>query len=144
MKTWVVVADSAVARVMAADKPGAALAEIHQMENQNSRMHERELTSDLPGRAFDSGGMGRHVMTKQVEPKKQEAIRFAKDVVSYLEAGRNSNSFEKLYVVAAPEFLGLMRDGFSDATSRMIASTIDKNLVSEKVDAIRSRLPKFL
>ena len=81
-----------------------------------SRQHEQELTSDLPGRAFDSGGQGRHAMGTEISPKEQEAITFAKMVSDYLETARVQHSYEKLVLVAAPTFLGLLRKNLTDAT----------------------------
>jgi len=144
MSIWIVVADSAKARILAAEKRNAKLVEIHDMEHGEARLHEHELTSDRSGRAFDSVGMGRHAMGNSVSPKKQEAIKFAKQVADYLESGRNNNSFDSLYVIASPEFLGHLRDHFSDALTQLVAASVDKNFVDEETDAIRAQLPDFL
>jgi len=144
MSIWVVVADSAKARVLAAEKRGAKLSEVHTLEHGEGRLREHDMTSDRPGRAFDSVGAGRHAMSSQVSPKKQEAIKFAKQVADYLESGRNSNSFDRLYVMAAPEFLGHLRDHFSDPLTQLVIASIDKNYVDEGVDVIQAQLPDFL
>jgi len=144
MNIWVVVADSARAKVLAAEKRSAKLAEIHVMEHGAARLREHELTSDRPGRSFDGVGGGRHAVGTTVGPKKQEAIRFAKEVADYLEAGRNSNRFDRLYVIASPEFLGHLRDHFSDMLTGLVAASIDKNFVNEDVDVIRAQLPDLL
>jgi len=141
---WVVVADSSRARFFTADKPNSALAEKKSLEHPESRMHEQELTSDLPGRSFDSGGQGRHAMGSAVGPKRQEAIRFAKEVTERLESERNHGGFHKLYVVAAPAFLGFLRDNFSNPMSGKVASFLDKNLVDHDAPTIRTHLPEYL
>ena len=143
-KTWVVVADSSTARILMAENPATGLAEIDCLEHPEGRLHEQELTSDLPGRAFDSGGEGRHAMGSPVEPKKQEAIKFAKLVAEYLESGRTTGSFSKLYVIAPPAFLGQLRNHFSSSLQRIVQGTIDKNLVTQDETAIRAQLPDYL
>jgi protein required for attachment to host cells len=143
-KTWVVVADSSRARILMAEKPGMGLLEIDSLEHPEGRLHEQELTSDLPGRAFDSGGQGRHVMGTSVEPKKQEAIKFAKLVADHLESGRTTGSFSRLYVIAPPAFLGQLRDHLSTSLERIVQGTIDKNLVAQDETAIRAQLPDYL
>ena len=143
-KIWVVVADSSRARIMMAEKPGMGLSEIDSLEHPEGRLHEQELTSDLPGRAFDSGGQGRHMMGTSVEPKKQEAIKFAKLVADHLESGRTTGSFSKLYVIAAPAFLGQLRDHLSASLEKTVQGTIAKNLVAEDEKTIRAQLPDYL
>ncbi|ATX81762.1 Protein required for attachment to host cells [Mariprofundus ferrinatatus] len=143
-KTWVVVADSSRARVMMAEKPGMALSEVGLLEHPEGRLHEQELTTDLPGKAFDSIGEGRHSMGSSVDPKKHEAIKFAKQVVDYLETGRNSGSFEKLYLVAPPAFLGLLREQLPAPLERLVKGSVDKNLVAHNVKNIREHLPEHL
>ena len=143
-KTWVVVADSSGARILMAEKPAAGLSEVDSLEHPEGRLHEQELTSDLPGRAFDSGGEGRHAMGSPVEPKKQEVIKFAKRVAEHLESGRAAGRFSRLYVNAPPAFLGQLRNHFSSSLERTIQGTIDKNLVSMDETAIRAQLPDYL
>jgi len=144
MNIWVVVADSAQARILAAEKSTDTLCEEAVLVHPESRLLEHELTSDQPGRVFDSTGRGRHAMGKSVDPKKQEVIIFSKQVAEYLEAGRHAHRFDKLYVLAAPAFLGHLRDHFSTPLSNTIAGSIDKNLVDRDIDEIRSHLPEFL
>jgi len=141
---WVLVADNSRAYIFFGSKPGGNLEEVTSFEHAESRMHEQKLTSDLPGRAFDSGGQGRHVMGKSVEPKRQEAIVFAKQLVNYLEAGRKRGQYGKLYVIAAPALLGLLRKQYTPALVSMIADEVDKDLTQLDAKEIRERLPAYL
>jgi protein required for attachment to host cells len=144
MGIWIVVADSAKARFFAADQRNAKLVEVDALEHQEGRLHERELTSDLPGRDSNGSGGARHAMSSQVGPKKQEAIKFAKQVADYLEAGRVANRFKSLHLMASPTFLGHVRDHLSGALSQLVASSTAKNVVDEKPEVIRSHLPDYL
>ena len=141
---FVLVADSSKARILKAKKPADPLNEVKMLEHPESRMHERELTSDLPGKAFDSGGQGRHAMGSSVEPKNQEAIRFAKEVSEYLEGVRTNGGIDKLYVVSAPSFLGRLRETFSKPMLDKISKTVNKNLVWHDAKEIRDSLPQYL
>jgi protein required for attachment to host cells len=138
--TWVVVAESSRAKLFAWDKPSAPLRELEDLTHPESRLHEQELTTDLPGRAFDSAGEGRHAMGQVVSPKQEEAVRFAKTIGDRLESGRVEGCFEKLILVAAPQFLGLLRDSLSDNTKKLVVKEINKNLVQHDAAEIRSRL----
>jgi len=144
MSVWVVVADSTKARVLMAEKPGMELSEMDVLIHPESRLHEQELTTDLPGRAFDSVGDARHAMSSSVDPKKQEMVRFAKQVADHLESGRTSGRFTKLYLIAAPAFLGHLRGNLSPSLERVVQASVDKNLVTQGVEEIRAQLPDFL
>lgn len=146
MSIWVSVADSAKAKILVAEGQGlgAVLIEHHVIDHEEGRLHEREMSSDRPGRFSDRSGQARHAVSNQVNPKKQETIRFAREVANYLEEQRNAHSIERLYVVAPPAFLGLLREHFSDELNDLVVSSIDKNIVNEDSVAIRKHLPDFL
>lgn len=76
-KIWVLVANSGNATLFTADSPTASLTELMNFDNPSARIKQMELSSDRPGRSFDSHGEGRHAMAVEVEPKEQEQIRFA-------------------------------------------------------------------
>ena len=141
---WVVVADSSRARILSAKKANGSLAEIRCLDHPEGRMHAQELTSDLPGRAFDSGGQGRHAMSNEVDPKRHELIRFAKEIAEVLESGLVEKQFGKLYLMAPPAVLGQLRSEFSPSLANALADTIDKNLTGHKIEEIRRQLPDYL
>jgi len=140
---WVLVADSSRAQLFSVARPRGTLQLLRTFDNEDARTHERELTTDLPGRTFDSHGMGRHVMEQNVEPKRQAAIAFAKRIVGHLEAGRKRGAFARLYVLAAPGFLGLLRKAYTPALACMLAAETDKDLTRLSAEEIRARLPHF-
>jgi protein required for attachment to host cells len=139
--TWILLANSSRARVCESDGPKLPLREVADFTHPESRMHEQELTSDLPGRAFDSGGEGRHAMGQSVEPKQQHAIQFAKEIADYLEAARNEAAFSRLYVIAAPAFLGLLRQHYSASLASLVTGEVDKDLTSLNLNEVEQYLP---
>ena len=141
---WVVVANSSRARVLATKKANGKLAEIRSIEHPEGRMHAQELTSDLPGKAFDSAGQGRHAMSNEIDPKKHELIVFTKEIAQMLEAGLAGKQFGKLYLLAPPAMLGLLRGEFSPALGKVLAEALDKNMVTSKPEEIRQQLPEYL
>ena len=130
-ETWVVVAESSRARIFSMKKNQSPLQEITDMTHLESRVHGQELSSDRPGRAFDSRGGGRHAMETEVDLKRQEAINFAKTIIKYIESGRTQGHFEKLILIAPPEFLGLLRKNLSESTRQQIVKEISKNIVQQ-------------
>ncbi|MBY0498948.1 MAG: host attachment protein [Nitrosomonas sp.] len=142
IKIWVLVANSGNATLFTADSPTASLTELMNFDNPSARIKQMELSSDRPGRSFDSHGEGRHAMAVEVEPKEQEQIRFAKLIVDRLEQGRVENAFERLVVVAAPAFLGLLRANFNAPLSSLLSLEIDKDYTALQPEELRTRLPE--
>lgn len=144
MSIWILAADSSRARIFAAEGAKSSLREVVDLVHPQGRWHERDFASDEPGTSFDRAGQGQHSMGQQVEPKKEEAVRFANEVCSRLDVGRQSGEFAKLYVIAAPGFLGLLRAAMNDATRKLVAAELDKNLATHRVEDIRAHLPERL
>lgn len=141
---WVVVANSSRARIFKAEKRGGPLSEIEDMVHPESRLKEQDLVSDAHGRAFDSSGEGRHAMEQKVGPKQQEAIRFAKDICRRVNAAHGAGEYRKLYVIAAPAFLGVIRGCMNGSLQGDVAGEIAKDLTEQSPQSIRDHLPEYL
>lgn len=139
----VVVADNSRARVFTIDSPSSPLHEIEAMTHSEGRLHERDMTSDLPGK-IQGGADGGHAFEGRTNLKQQQTINFAKQVADYLDDTRKTNKLSKLLIVAAPAFLGELRKQMSDETAELVIFELDKDLTRHSVDDIRAHLPKFL
>jgi len=161
MDTWVLVADSGRARIFAVDNTqkqmqgslyapsenGAlrgVLTEVLDRENPLARIPERNLTSDEPGVQKESAEQHVHAVGRNEEPKKTEAERFAREVAAELDQGLKDRRFSKMYVIAPGQFLGNLRDVFSDHVKKTVLSEMDKNLTRMSPQEIRSHLPEKL
>ena len=142
MTTWILVADNSRARFFAAEKAASPLEEIRDLLYPEARLHEGDLATDKPGRDRNPG-TGAHEFGDDSH-KQDGADRFALEVCSALESARNEGAFRKLYVVAAPHFLGLLRKHQSSSLRKMVAGEVDKNLTTQHSDAIRKHLPDLL
>ncbi len=139
-KLWVVVAESSRARIFSVVNRISPLNEIDDMVNPAARSHDRDLTSDLPGRSFDSTGHGRHSIEPSVDPKKNEVIVFARKVSERLGSARKAGQFDELILICSPEFLGLLRQNLDDVLKKHVTRTINKNLVQKDEAQIREYL----
>lgn len=143
-KMWILVADKAKARIFLAEKPLGPITELEALVHPESRLHARDLVSDAPGRTFDRSGEGRHAKEPNVDPKETEAIKFAIEIADRLEAARVRGEFDRLGLVAAPEFLGLLRERLGPETRALVEFEIDKDLMHLRPQEIRARLPERL
>ena len=140
-ETWLVVADSTRARIFAAAGGWDTLQERADWVHPLGRASERDLTSDLPGRTFDSHGQGRHAMEPRTGVKEHEAEVFAKELAAEVEAARTRNEMGRLVLIAAPTFLGLLKSELGEAAQRLVVASIHKDLVKSSLEEIREHLP---
>ncbi len=141
--TWILIADSTRARVFTADTPSSPLEEIEDFSHAVGRLHDREMTSDLPGKIKSVGGGG-HAFEQPTDPKKHEADNFARNVAQFLEDAHNANRFEQLLIVAAPSFLGLLRNNLPKQIKKLVHFELDKDLTILSAADIRQHLPQYL
>jgi len=142
-KHLVVVADQSKARIFTIDDPRGPLLAVDELEHPEAREREQVLTSDRPGRSFDSKGQGRHAMGSTVEPKKEETIRFTKQIAEYVQAAHTEGHCDQLLLVAGPPLLGFLRDKLKTLSGVKI-SEIEKNLGQYDALEIRKHLPDRL
>lgn len=138
---WVVVADEARAIVYARDSRHGPLREVFSLDNESARKKTGQLISDSGGRSFDSYGKGRHTMSSEkADPKKTLATAFAKRIAGRIAAVIHDGSCRGYALVAAPRFLGLLRDAVSIATNAEPYATVDKEVVGQDTAVIEKLL----
>lgn len=142
-KTWVVVADNSRARIFTVETPSSPLIEIDSIVHPEGRMHDRDITSDLPGRGAGSGG-SKHSYETETDAKEYENMEFARRIALFLDDSRKSDRCKNLIIVAAPGLLGNLRGELNDQTRKMVTLELDKNLSHLNPNDIRKHMPEFL
>jgi len=141
---WILAAGNAEATIYQSSGGKSELSEHKHFEHPQGRMHDRELTSDLPGRTYDSSGEGRHAMEQPLDPKKHEAMTFAKQLADYLHHACSTGACSKLYVTASPAFLGILREQYSKPVQDALAMDLNNNLVGLTAGEVRGHFPEYL
>ncbi|MBK1700532.1 host attachment protein [Thiococcus pfennigii] len=144
MPTWVLVADNSRARLFSAEKPASPLIEFRDLTSPEGRLHEGDLVTDKRGRDQNPASGTLHGLDPSTTRKQDAAERFAQQICEELDVARARAELSKLYVVAAPAFLGLLRRNQSNALRQTIAGEIDKNLTTQDPTTIRKHLPDYL
>ena len=139
---WLVVADNSRARIFTMESRKGPIDEIKSIVHTAARMHERDMTSDLPGRSSGRGGAGSHIYQDETSPKEQENINFARQLAHELDEARKKNVFNQLILVAPPEFLGKLRQQLSTQTQKLTCLELAKNLSALNAVEIRKHLPE--
>lgn len=161
MNTWVVVADSARARFLVVrDNSGAYLGseafpssqpapkgqleEVTSLSNSAARLSDGDLETDRPGATADRKGDAMHAYEPPNSVRDVEAKRFAGDVVEQLEQARQQGKMDRFYLMAAPDFLGLLRDAMGKALHEALVADQAKDLSGRSAEDIRAALPQRL
>jgi len=142
MKTWVVVADSARARIFKPADQGKVLQLVKEYQNPAAQVHERDLATDRPGRTFERNGPGRHAMSESMSPKEHEAWKLSKHLTDEIESARMLALFDRLVIVAAPAFLGQLRKMLTPSAALLVVHELDKNLAQMEPREILTHLPE--
>ena len=141
MSTWLIVADNSTARIFTMETRSSPINEIETIVHTEARLHEQDMTSDLPGKGGGKAGASQHAYQSEVSPKDQENLNFAKQVANELDEARKANKFTQFALVASPGFLGNLRNQLSPQTKKVICYELDKNLVHLKAKELRGHLP---
>ena len=142
MSICVAVADASRARILLAEYWDTPLTEYKDLVHPESRLREQDLVSDETGNVYDSGGHGIHGMGQENAAHKKEVEDFAREVCSEIDNLRKKTDLRRIYLVAPPRFLGQLRAAMNRQCHALIAGEVDKNLVMQDIEAIRSHLPK--
>lgn len=131
-KTWILVADEAIARLLEVDD--RILKPVEELTDPDAHAKAADMRHDARGRR------GNSVTTSAGEAElHQEAQRFAKEVAQRLAQHHQQGHFTALKVAAAPRFLGYLRQAWSPQVAASINDELDKDLVKADLDDLERR-----
>lgn len=128
VKTWILVADAARARVFLNDGPGHGITELTAHGLESDLKPSRDINADRPGRSFDSGGQGRHAMEPSTDPNRHQKFCFAKEVASMIAKAHHARSFDRIVMIAPPSTLGDLRSALPKTVAGAVHGEIAKDL----------------
>ena len=139
--TWILVADSARARIFEWSEPSAPLTEITDLTNPQGRLKEQALSSDRPGVASSAHGSnsGHPMQASHSGHDKSESV-FAGQIDATLVAALDAGRYKQLMLFAAPHFLGSLRSQLTPRVAKTVVESNPLDLTREDVSAIKSRL----
>lgn len=142
--TWLIVADNSRARFFSMESRTGPIEETRSIIHAEARLKEQNMASDAQGRGSGKGGEGVHAYQDKVSPKEQENINFAREISIELDKARKENKFKQFVLVAAPEFLGKLREQMNKETQKLASFELAKNLTHLDPAEIRKHLPERL
>ncbi|HXG29767.1 MAG TPA: host attachment protein [Nevskiales bacterium] len=143
-RVCIMAADAARARLFAAGPANSGLHELDTLVNPEARTPERKLTSDRPGRKANSSGRGTHSFGERAKPHREAVDSFARRIGQRLRAARTVDRFDRIYLVAEPEVLGMIRRTLDERTRKCVVGEVSKSLTRRSAKTIRAALPARL
>jgi protein required for attachment to host cells len=128
--TWIVSGDAARARILQVTGRNQ-LEEVEHFSNPEGRMHDRDLATDGQPR-FNGASGGPASDREEMGRAEIEAAKFSKQIGRYLDQARMKNLYDRLYLVAPPRFLGMMRKELGKEVEKLVRDDLDEAL-SRKV-----------
>ena len=137
----IVVADQAEAIFYDLSSLQARPTEVARIADPAAHLHDRDFSSDRPGRSYESFGKARHAIAGENHPRHREAVKFAKEIAGKLDLDWRNKEYEQLIVVAGAPFRSLMHTELSADTTACIVHEVPKDLVHSSVEVLREHLP---
>lgn len=127
--TWIVVADSSHARIFQLRDGQLPAEEIEDLANPLGRADNKQVASDGHGQFAGPDGHG-NTAPRVEEPVQHEVRQFAREIARQLDTAAARQRFQHLALVAAPRFLGLLRDSLDKQTRKLVTAEVAKNVAA--------------
>lgn len=135
---YVLVADSAMARLFEAKTPVKKVEELMDWVNPAGKRKDSDLYTDRSG--SNHGGTGGYQSYDRETAESQDDARFARELGDYLEKARHKGQFNNLVLIAPPKFLGVLRNHLTKECLATVLKSIHKDLVRQDASEIAEHL----
>ncbi len=139
----VVAADRGRARVFSIAHNQEQLQEFNDLVNADARRPAHTLASDRQGRSLNRERGSRAALGRD-NLQDESARRFAHDIGATIADKWRKQALDRLFIIADPEFLGMLRMELRNRRLTVPVRYIAKNLTRASSQRIRSCLPKRL
>ena len=150
MTTWIISADAGRARIFSDTDPNSPLQEIDDLIDPAARERiSDQLTDRLSPLAASNSqkSTGDSLPTSQYQPAKTQeqhnAELFARDICAQLLKAKNENRFDRLALVAAPAFLGELRNQLDPQLKQLVSYEIDKDYAHSNGAQLRDQIRAY-
>lgn len=114
---------------------------VNRLSNPRAHRMEQDLVTDRPGMGF---GAAPHGLSQRISHHEAGAIKFAKKVAKSITEAFHKKRFQELVLVAAPYFLGLLRDKLPMDVRSSIKFELHKEYSQGSDDEIRDHVIKAI
>ncbi len=140
IRTWILIADGARARIVENDGPGKGLAAVPGMVFEGEHGATHNLVDDREGRTHASVGTNRSAIDARHDPHRQLKKDFARHLAETLASADARKSFDRLVLVAAPVMLGDLREQLSEHVKAKVVGELAQDLTKIPNSEVSSHL----
>lgn len=144
VKTWILVADGARARIVVNEGPGKGVTQLDGADFRAEHPPSGEIMADRPGRSFESSGSGRHAMQPTSDPHRMAKQAFVKEIAGFLQHQAQKKNFDRLIILAPPQALGDLRSALPDAVRALVTAEQPKDLTPVPNEDLAKHLTDLL
>lgn len=144
IKTWVLIADGARARILENDGPGKGLTAIDRLVFAGDHGATHDLVDDREGRTHASHGPGRSAIDARTDPHRELKRTFAHHLADVLSHELDADAFDRLVIVATPVTLGDLRKLLTPKVAAKVTGEVHKDLTKTPNGDIASHLDDVL
>jgi len=143
-RTWVLVADGALAQLYKTEGPNRDLVAIEGGEISTENLANREIDSDRPGQVHDRGGHGSRRMQPHTDSHRLAQNKFAHRLAEILQQAQQRDEYDELIIIAPPTALGNLRKALAPNVKKAVKAEVSKDLVHLDQKDLRSHLENVL
>ncbi len=141
---WIVAADAGRARIFRESPADGRLEEFVDLVNPDARLQDHDAMSDRRGHVVQGvAGVG-HAFEPRQTHGEHIAESFAKDLCLRLGTAQRSGKVARIYLIADPRFLGLLRKNLDSATHELVVQELAADFSRRPASDIRGLLPAVL
>ncbi|MES2675170.1 MAG: host attachment protein [Pseudomonadota bacterium] len=144
---WIVTANAGRARVFSQENPAEPLVKINDMINSEVHLSTADTESDRIGQRAAS--KSKHSVGAPTQPSGYQPNQlptehhtelFARSVADFLLQNYNNGLFQKLRLIASPEFLGILRKLLDPNLVSIITLEINKDYTQLNAKELREHI----
>jgi len=148
--TWIVAANAGRARIFSQMAARSRLEEVNDMVNTASRLRNSDIDTD--GQGQRAASKSRHSVGAPTQPSGYEPNQsptehqtelFARSVSDYLLQGQQAGRFQRLVLVASPEFLGTLRKLLDSNVENTVTLEINKDYTHSRPAEIAQHVQSY-
>jgi protein required for attachment to host cells len=128
IKTWVLIADGARARILENEGPGKGLVAIDRLVFQGDHGATHDIVDDREGRTHSSHGPGRSAIDARSDPHRELKRTFAQHLAHVMAQELDAGAYERLVIVASPVTLGDLRKALPPKVAAKVTGELAQDL----------------
>jgi protein required for attachment to host cells len=141
-REWVLIANSARARLFERDAENGAMRELAAFVQPSVRARGSTLASDRPGQAMK--GAARTQFEPHTDPHEREQRQFAHELAARLEEGAREHRMGALVLIASDPFLGMLRAELGHGARTLPGQHVPRDLTALQGAELEHRVTDVL